>query len=90
MLHNLKTGLGAPFCPQCAEQYGRDDPRARGAWRRPSPEIQALEEEHMREHHPLHPVVAAKIDELIETGNRHGVTPELIDDAVSVIGDPRA
>jgi hypothetical protein len=44
----------------------------------------------MREHHPLHPVVAAKIDELIETGNRHGVTPELIDDVTKVIGDPRA
>ena len=50
--------------------------------------IRRAEREHMDA--VINPVVAAKIDELVETGNRHGVTPELIEDVISVIGDPRA
>ena len=45
------------------------------------------EQEHMREALTVvNPIVKAKLTELVETGDKHGVTPELVDDVKSVLG----
>jgi hypothetical protein len=55
--------------------------------RRDTQRAMDAEQEHMREVlNAVNPVVKAKLDELIETGNKHGVTPELVQDVQTVIG----
>lgn len=58
--------------------------------RRDMQQAMDAEQEHMREAlKAINPVVKAKIDELIETGDRRGVTPELVQDVMSIVGDPK-
>ncbi|MGH3549021.1 MAG: hypothetical protein ACRDQU_13100 [Pseudonocardiaceae bacterium] len=80
-VQDLKTGLFTAEC-QCG-------------WKGPGPARMSQEHlaamdatisAHIEDN--IHPVVQAKLDELIETGDSRGVTPELMDDVLGIIGRP--